>query len=293
MWWPVLGPPTSFWERSTARLSTPAPLSHAIAAVTRSEIYRTARALSREAFRVDSHDALLAGPVRISERRDARGDRQARRVEYPRSHRNARLLLDAAPKARRPVPYPGLHEYFLHAARRQRTFSACAETPRNRKQASLAQRSFLARRSRVHRRLHRRACDSGELRLSRKSRSLENRHDFRATRTGQAAEARLRDFRRDSRAPSGRSRGNQPPLRNSEFEQDRCLPAARRLSGSRKSPEADVARPDYRRSEKVESSRPRWRRFSRRNEMELRSQGNRRQAEIHHRQWRRKRTRHK
>ena len=68
--------------------------------------------------------------------------------------------------------------------------------------------------------------------------------------------------------------GDQPPLRNSELQQDRCLPQARRLSGARKSAEADDARSNHRRSEEIESARTRRRGLPCRHEVELRPQRN-------------------
>ena len=48
---------------------------------------------------------------------------QAPGPEHDPGDRNARLLFHAAPQARRALSHPGLHEYFLHAARRQTNFT--------------------------------------------------------------------------------------------------------------------------------------------------------------------------
>src|SRR5262249_50554848 len=115
----ALVPPISSWGKWTASFFRPAETKqHAIAASARSEVHRTAWALSREALRADPHDDVRAGSVRLLERRDARGDRQARGRQPHRSHRNTGILFDAAAQAGRALSHPGVHQHLLHAARR-------------------------------------------------------------------------------------------------------------------------------------------------------------------------------
>ena len=170
-------------------------------------------------------------------------------------------------------------------------YRARPEAPGHRQQGSLAERHVFARRSGMHGRLHRRAGHAGELRFLRKSRSGQSRRDFRAASGRQEPQARSGHLRLGARTPSGRSAGDQQALRHPQFAQDRRLSAARRLSGARKSAQANDARADHRRSEKIESARARRRGLPHRHEVELRSQGVG-QAEIHSRQRRRERARH-
>ena len=170
-------------------------------------------------------------------RRNPRRNREAPGPEHHSGHRNARLLLHAAPQARRALSHPGLHQYFLHAARRQRTYRARAEAAGHRQQGSFAERHVFARRSRMHGRLHRRSGHAGELRFLRKSRRRTKSTRFSNNfRTGKKPHAGSGDLRRAARTPARRSAGDQQALRHAQFAQDRRLSASTKAIRRSKKP---------------------------------------------------------
>ena len=220
--------------------------------------------------------------VRLPRRRDARGNRQAPGPEY--SSRSTETLAYYSMLRRKPagrISHSGLHQCFLHAARRQRALRARPEAAGHRPQGSHRERHVFARRSRMHRRLHRRAGHAGELRLLRRistrTRSTQFSSSFR--------KARSRSLRPSPRARCTSALPAEVPVISSCFgvpdshKIDVYL-QERRLSGAGKSPEAMTPEADHRRSEEIESARARRRGLPRRHEVELRPQGNG-QAEIH------------
>ena len=171
-------------------------------------------------------------------------------------------------------------------------YAARPEAAGHRQQGSFAKRHVFARRSRMHGRLHRRAGHAGELRFLRKSRRRTKSTRFSSSsKTARVPQpVPVISGALHERDPA-EVVGDQQALRHAQFDEDRRLPAERRLQGARKSAQADDARSDHRRSEKIESARSRRRRLPHRNEVELRSQGFE-QAEIHPLQRGRKRARH-
>ena len=163
-------------------------------------------------------------------RRSAGGHRRAPRPEHDAGDRDAGVLLDAAPQARGKISHSGLHQHFLHAARRPGTLRTRSEAPGHRQQASFADRHVFAGGSGMHRRLHGRSGDSGELRFLRESRSRQDRRAFRAVAGRQDPASRARDHGRHPRTQSRRNSGDQPALRDEEFAQHRHVSGDGRLS---------------------------------------------------------------
>src|SRR3984885_15820710 len=100
MWSPASAQPTLFWEKWTASFRNRKP-DHATAATAGNKVQRACRSLPDQALGADSYDALRSGPVRVAERRDPSGDRQAPGPEHDSGRGNPLLLLDAAAQTRR------------------------------------------------------------------------------------------------------------------------------------------------------------------------------------------------
>ncbi len=174
----------------------------------------------------------------FSERRAARRNRQAPRPEYHPGDRNARLLLDAAPQARRPLSHPGLHQYFLHAARRQRTStstckSAWASATRKFRESgtfSLEEVECMG------------ACTGAPCMQVNYDfyENLDRRQSRRASRAACRTARGPRPVPVTSgaaaRTPARRSAGDQQALRHAQFAQDRRLPANTRAIRRSKKP---------------------------------------------------------